>query len=71
VGFSERASRAGFVVRHSNLVGPEDYCRFIHFDGFTMDWKDLSLTDDDLAALEIQIMLKPLGAPVVPGTGGL
>ena len=46
-----RASREKFVVLHSNWLEPEDYLRFIHFDGFTADWKDLRLNDDDLRVL--------------------
>jgi hypothetical protein len=45
--------------------------RFIHFDGFTADWKDLRLSDDDLRILQIQIMLSPQAAPVIAGTGGV
>ena len=47
---------------------PEDYLRFIHFDGFTADWKDLRLRDDDLRMLQLQICTAPLAAPVIPGT---
>jgi len=64
-------SRLKFVVRHSNLLQPEDYYRFIHFDGFTSDWKDLDLGDDELSQLEIQIMISPQQGPVIPGCGGI
>ena len=67
----DKVSRIKFVVRHSNLLEPEDYCRFIHFDGFTTDWKDLRLRDDDLATLQIQIMLAPQQGSVIPGSGGV
>jgi hypothetical protein len=40
-------------------------------EGFAADWKDLGLADDDLMALQVLIMLKPKGCPVVRGTGGL
>ena len=60
-----------FVVRHSNWLNPEDYFRFIHLGGFTSDWNDLKLNDDDLAALEIQLMLSPQQGSVISGTGGV
>ena len=31
----------------------------------------MRLTDDDLSALQIEIMLNPLDAPVISGTGGV
>lgn len=64
-------SRVKFTVRHSNLLSPDDYLRFIHLDGFTADWKDLNLSDDDLSILQIQIMLGSQSAPVIAGTGGV
>lgn len=63
--------REKFIVQHSNWLQPEDYLRFIHFDGFTSDWKDLRLDDDDLRILQVQIMISPLAGKVIPGTGGL
>jgi len=66
-----KASRIKIAVRHSNLLQPDDYCRFIHMDGFTEDWKDLDLDDDDLRILQIQIMLAPQQGPVIAGTGGV
>lgn len=68
---AETTSRLKFVVRHSNLLQPEDYYRFIHLDGFTSDWKDLGQGDDELSQLEIQIMIAPQRAPVIPGCGGI
>lgn len=43
---------------------------FLELRPFTAAWTDLGLTDDDLAALEAQILAGPPG-PVVRGTGGL
>lgn len=45
--------------------------RFIHFNGFTRDWKSLGLNDEDLRTLELQIMVKPDAGAVIKGTGGL
>lgn len=47
-----------------------DLVDFIELEGFLDDWADLGLTDDDLVALQTQILTgRP--APVVPGAGGL
>jgi hypothetical protein len=43
----------------------------VELDGFTEDWNELGLCDDDLHALQLAIMAKPRAAPVVPGTGSL
>lgn len=66
-----KISRERFIVRHSNLLEPADYYRFIHFDGFTSDWNGLGLDDEDLSCLQIQIMLAPQQGRVIPGTGGV
>ncbi|MCC6422414.1 MAG: hypothetical protein IT447_02970 [Phycisphaerales bacterium] len=58
-------------VRYSKRLEPEDYFTFIHFDGFTDDWKYLRLDDDDLMALENQLMREPHKGSVIAGTGGL
>ncbi len=44
---------------------------FIEAQGFSDDWRDLGLGDDELQALQIAIMIGPKKAPVIPGTGGL
>lgn len=44
---------------------------FIELRPFTRGWQGLSLSDDDLAALQQQILLDPTGGPLVTGTGGL
>jgi hypothetical protein len=50
---------------------PVDLVTFVELDGFSDDWKDLGLSDDDLMALQIMIMAGPKASPVIPGTGGL
>ncbi len=50
---------------------PEDCVSFIEMEGFADDWRGLRLNDDDLMALQLLIMLRPKGNPVVQGTGGL
>lgn len=44
---------------------------FIQMTGFDDDWEELGLSDDDLQALEVIIMVSPTTHPVVKGTGGL
>src|SRR5262245_55244699 len=48
-----------------------DLLRFIELRPFAEGWRELELADDDALALEIAIMQRPKGFPVVPGTGGL
>jgi hypothetical protein len=57
--------------RRRHRIRPEDVVIFVELDGFTNDWQDRRLSDDDLHALQLAIMEKPKGAPVLPGTGGL
>jgi|SRR6516225_4252377 hypothetical protein len=44
---------------------------FVEARGFSDDWDDLRLTDDDLFAAQVAIQANPTGPPVVKGTGGL
>jgi hypothetical protein len=48
-----------------------DVLDFIQMRVFTDAWERLGLTDDDLRVLELAIMARPKGNPVIPGTGGL
>lgn len=50
---------------------PEDWLRFIQMPTFSKKWDKFGLTDDDLRALEIAIMIGPTMAPIVTGSGGL
>jgi hypothetical protein len=50
---------------------PEDLLNFSELDWFVQNWNDLGLSDEDLSALQILIMLHPRGGDLVPGTGGL
>ena len=36
---------------------------------FTEEWQELKLTTDDLLDLQMEIILNPTKAPVIPGTG--
>src|SRR5437016_552270 len=53
------------------LVNPEDLVNFHPLPGFARRWAQLGLTDEDLRALEVLIMLDPRRAPIIRGTGGL
>jgi hypothetical protein len=66
---SKRERRTLIFPKH--WFDPKDWLTFVQAQGFSDDWDGLGLTDDDLAALEIIIMSKPRGWPVVKGTGGL
>lgn len=45
--------------------------RFVHFLAFLRDWHRLRLSDEDLRALERELIGSPDGAPVIEHTGGL
>lgn len=44
---------------------------FIQPASFSSDWARLGLTDDDLRALENEVMARPDAGAVMAGTGGL
>ena len=44
---------------------------FVHFPGFTADWKHFRLNEEDLQALEQLVLKNPQAGAVVAGTGGL
>jgi hypothetical protein len=44
---------------------------FIQPASFAADWRRLGLTDEDLRALEAEIMARPDAGAVMRGTGGL
>ncbi len=57
---------------HGHPTTPEDFLHFVEMKGFTDDWEDLGLNDeDDLWAIQVLIMCHPKGSPVIRGTGGL
>lgn len=68
---SKRAREKRRLCYPGDKFSPEDFLNFVQWDSFVADWKSLGLCDDDLRALEVAIMAKPTGAPVVGGTGGL
>jgi hypothetical protein len=49
----------------------ELYPCFLQMATFTKAWEYHALTDDDLKALEDEILLNPIAGKVIQGTGGL
>ena len=54
-----------------DLADPKDWLNFVQLGTFERAWKKLGLTDDDLRAIEMSIMLDPTRPPVIAGTDGL
>jgi hypothetical protein len=67
----EHSTKRFRIIHSPTLTKLEDWKRFVEIPYFRAKWKSLGLTDDDLNALQIMIMMQPKGAPVVSGTGGL
>lgn len=44
---------------------------FKEMPSFTRDWHRLGFTDDDLAALQLRLMINPEEGKVIPGSKGL
>jgi hypothetical protein len=62
--------RKRYILSHPVQLKPEDLLSFIHHPTFTNDWKDLGLDDDDLAELELCLMVQPKGEALVGGDDG-
>jgi hypothetical protein len=56
---------------YSGVDGSAQLYRFVDVVSFTEDWADLRLGDDELRALENEIVRDPTRAPVVSGGGGV
>ncbi len=54
----------------SGVQGPAQLYLFVEVASFTDDWAELKLGDDELRALEDEIVRNPTQAPVVPSAGG-
>lgn len=44
---------------------------FVEIDSFTKKWKDMGLTDDDLAVLQELLLKDPKIGDVIPGASGI
>lgn len=66
-----RKTRVSFrYPKHT--CNPEDLLDFIELQQFSKQWERMGLDDeDDLAALQLTIMVNPKGYPVIEGTNGL
>ena len=53
------------------MVNPDDLLNFIELGSFVASWEELGLADDDLAALQIELMSDPRQGPIVKETSGL
>ncbi len=68
----KRPARKRAVLDYpSHWFNPEELLTFIELPYFSRRWEQLKLTDFDLEALQVIIMLRPKGGDVVTGTGGL
>jgi len=50
---------------------PQEWLDFDYSSFFSEAWPDLGFSDEDLRALEQELLAAPTQAPVEPGTGGL
>jgi hypothetical protein len=60
----------GQATLWSRIV-PKQYYGIVQLEIFVRQWKQLGLGDDDLRALETQLLEDPRSAPVIPGAGGV
>lgn len=67
----EIPSETRTLVYPEGSCNPQVWLNFVQSKPFERSWKTIGLSDDDLRALEMLIMINPKGAPVVAGTGGL
>jgi len=64
------AKRQCFAAGYAN-EGEAMAREFIYFMTFDRNWRDMGLTDDDLAKLENAIMENPSIGKIIQGTGGV
>jgi hypothetical protein len=55
----------------SHWFKPEELLSFIELRPFARRWEQLGLSDLELEALQVAIMLRPKSGDVIEGTGGL
>jgi len=69
-------SMAGRNEKHTvaypgHAFDPEELRNFWELKWFYDSWEEMGLSDEDLSALQIIIMMDPKGPPVMSGTKGL
>lgn len=67
----KKSSEKHTVVYPGHVFDPEELRNFYELKWFYDTWEEMELSDDDLSALQIIIMLDPKGSPVMAGTKGL
>jgi hypothetical protein len=69
----DKAKRSQLSLRYpKHVFAPEDLLDFIELRPFTTRWAKLGLDEeDDLATLQLFIMVDPKGAPPIEGTNGI
>jgi hypothetical protein len=65
------AARTAVLRYPSHWFKPEELLLFVELGPFARRWNELGLKDEDLALLQVAIMVAPKGAAVIRGTGGL
>jgi hypothetical protein len=68
---AKRPVRERRTLVHPSAIKPEDWLRFVQLDPFERAWRAWGLSDDDLRAAEMLVLLGPERYPVIPGTGGV
>jgi hypothetical protein len=66
-----KSRKKGKTRRLPRKLNAQELLQFWEVRVFSEAWEDLKLTSDDLLDLQMEIILNPTGAPVVPGTGRL
>jgi hypothetical protein len=69
VSDSKRETLTVEYFRH--CFKPKEVVSFVEMEGFSDDWIDLKMTDDDLRIVQALIMVAPKANPPIRGTGGL
>lgn len=68
----KRKTAKGSLIYPKHQFAPEDILNFIELKPFTHAWDNqLNLSDDDLAQLQVGIMMDPKHGELIVGTGGL
>ncbi len=59
------------LVYPRGSIQPREWLRFVQLSRFEKAWDAWELTDEDLQALEMLVLINPDGYPVIQGTGGV
>src|SRR5690242_3809528 len=67
----KKRRREGLSPQTKSFTTRKDLLDFVELDGFSAEWRDLGLDDEDLFALQMMILANPRRAPVIRQSGGL